>query len=607
MKEYQTTLIKPLEEASPNLLTGQARATEFIDGIRKGTVSGEFFVYTSEFSGRAFALVHFHEFVSGKSSLFKPLRAFGISDTLNFIVTSDRKLYVPTKIYNVLQSVSESKPAVPVPSTMESSILGLIDYMTGTVYSAAKTAGIEFGGVECTIENFSDFQLLDKAWSLGIYGTIAVTYTTMVPTENTYDLYTYTRDGHAPQTLAQLRGCAEVRAVSVLDSGPYVEVYDTPGADTIRILAVAAALRSVLKIPDSDKLKIVRIPVSKSAGPTTLLTPVCPEKEPVCDELSRTRFATAYGFKFKGMATAADFEVESIREAYKDDPIAQELYKAVPEFYADIDLKNYKRMIAGIASGAIRTAMFFGESGTGKSTVARAMFNAIGIPYAVLNCSVNIEESDIVGTMIPNPEKKCADDPEFIWKDGILTVAARYGYGIVIEEINFARPGVLGLLNSLLDDAHTLYLPNGESVVAHKNFRMIATGNLGYEGTNRLNAALVNRFNVVHTFDTPNERETMQILKNRTGFENTEQLQKLYNAVVVLRKYIKDQNLSGTVSLRQLLNLVQCGAYYRTMNDAFVDIVLQGALLEYPEYFTEFRTTVLKTLGLDFTMSLPEG
>ena len=284
-------------------------------------------------------------------------------------------------------------------------------------------------------------------------------------------------------------------------------------------------------------------------------------------------------------------DIDAIKESYKEDSFAQQLYKQVHEYYDTFDLKELSNTVKGFATGDIYSMMFIGESGTGKSTAARVIPYRCGFPYISVNFCVNIEESDLIGSMIPNPEKSKTEDPEFIWQDGLLTKAIRNGYTAVLEEINFARPGVLGKLNSLLDENRQIDLPNGEIVKAHPNFRMIATCNISYEGTNRFNKALINRFEVVHEFKDLEKLKAFEVIKSRTKITDEGKLSKVYTVYELLKKFSKEQNLDTVISIRQLLNLFRQGRYYATAYDAIVDILINGAFIELPEYKERFLDT----------------
>lgn len=306
----------------------------------------------------------------------------------------------------------------------------------------------------------------------------------------------------------------------------------------------------------------------------------------------------AFGVDIKGSAIAVDPDV--IRESYADDTYAQQLYEQVQDYYDTFELGNLTNTVPGFAKGDIYAMLFTGSSGTGKSTSARVIPYKCGIPYISVNFSVNIEESDLFGSMIPNPTKKDASEPEFIWQDGIITKAIRNGYCAILEEINFARPGVLGKLNSLLDENRQIDLPTGEIVKAHKNFRMIATCNIAYEGTNRLNKAFINRFEQIVNFENPTTDKLIEIIKTRTGYAKNDNIVKILDVYNAVHKFSTEQNLDLVVSVRQLLTIFRQGKYYKSAQEAVENIIVNGAFIEVPEYMDLFKKSVLTAFDLKF-------
>ena len=305
---------------------------------------------------------------------------------------------------------------------------------------------------------------------------------------------------------------------------------------------------------------------------------------------------------FKGSTLKTEGGVDSLKELYDKDIYAQELFKQVQPYYETFDLKDLTGIVKGVANGVIYSMLFEGESGTGKSTAARVIASRCGLPFVAINCSTNIEESDIFGAMIPNPEKSSADDAEFVWQDGPLTKAIRYGYVGIIEELGFGRPGVLGKINSLLDEARQIDLPNGEVLKAHKNFRLIATTNIGYEGTNRLNKALVNRFEICKKFTDLDDKEAKAVIMSRTGYSSIDKINKIFDVYKAIKKYSDEQNLGLVISIRQLLNLFKQGKYYRNARDAINNLLLNQAFLEEPDHLKYFSDTVLGAFDLTFKL-----
>ncbi|CAI5953539.1 unnamed protein product, partial [Closterium sp. NIES-65] len=91
----------------------------------------------------------------------------------------------------------------------------------------------------------------------------------------------------------------------------------------------------------------------------------------------------------------------------------------------------------------------------------------------------------------------------FEWVDGPLVRAMRCGDVVMLDEISLADDSVLERLNSVLETKRTLVLaekggPEAEHIVAHPDFRLIATMNPGGDyGKKELSPALRNRFTEV--------------------------------------------------------------------------------------------------------------
>lgn len=349
---------------------------------------------------------------------------------------------------------------------------------------------------------------------------------------------------------------------------------------------------------DTDKLlysKDVEILVSNDASKFENFL----EKYPQITENTNKDVYKGY---FKGSTLKFDGGISTLEDMYAHDKYAQELYKQVQPYYKDFDLKDLTGIVKGVSKGEIYSMLFEGESGTGKSTAARVIASRCGIPFVAINCSTNIEESDIFGTMIPNPEKSSTEDAEFIWKDGPLTKAVRYGYVGIIEELGFARPGILGKLNSLLDESRQIDLPNGEVLKAHPNFRIIGTTNIGYEGTNRLNKAFINRFEVCKKFTDLSDKELKSIIISRTNYDNQEKINKILDIYRAIKKYSDEQNLGLVISIRQLLTIFKQGKYYKSAKDAVGNLLLNQAFLEEPEHLKHFTDTVLSAFDTSFKL-----
>lgn len=297
--------------------------------------------------------------------------------------------------------------------------------------------------------------------------------------------------------------------------------------------------------------------------------------------------------------------VGNMKDQYDGDKYAQSLYAKDLPYYDTFPLGSIANLVKGVtSSGASQVySMFFkGGTGTGKSTAARVIFHKAGLPWISINCSTNIDEADIFGCMVPNPEKASADDPEFVWKDGPATKCIRNGYGLIVEEANGARPGVLLKFNSLLDEARQIELGNGEVLKAHPNFRIVFTANIAYEGTNELNMALVDRFDTIVEFKDMSRTDAISTIQKRTGYADTAKIEKVYGVYEAIKKYSNENNLGLAVSIRRLLCIFTKGKYFKTARDAVENMLLEHAFIRDDDHKAYFVNDVLPSFDLNFKL-----
>jgi len=142
--------------------------------------------------------------------------------------------------------------------------------------------------------------------------------------------------------------------------------------------------------------------------------------------------------------------------------------------------------------------LLFGEAGVGKTTSAEWIASKLGLPYSEIPSNSAMDYSQVVGTLLPNPETGILE-----WRDGSALRVIREGGVLLIGEINTLAKNVSQFLMSLLDDRrHVTIMENGgEVVTAHENLLIIADMNPNYRGTSLLNEAWKDRFEIKVEFD----------------------------------------------------------------------------------------------------------
>jgi hypothetical protein len=131
-----------------------------------------------------------------------------------------------------------------------------------------------------------------------------------------------------------------------------------------------------------------------------------------------------------------------------------------------------------------------------------------GIPYYSVPCDISIDPTALFGKMMPTEEMG-----KFRWNDGPVTELVRYGGVLNISEVNSMPPKIAFSLFQVLDHRRAISLlgHNGEVVEAHPDLLVVADMNPNYLGTNAMNTAFVNRFDLKIDWGYLNEIESQLV------------------------------------------------------------------------------------------------
>ncbi|CRG88960.1 hypothetical protein PISL3812_05995 [Talaromyces islandicus] len=173
--------------------------------------------------------------------------------------------------------------------------------------------------------------------------------------------------------------------------------------------------------------------------------------------------------------------------------------------------KNLKNLLR--ASSTRRFPILLqGPTSSGKTSMVEYLAKVSGNKFVRINNHEHTDLQEYLGSYVST------DDGSLRYQEGVLVEALRYGYWIVLDELNLAPSDVLEALNRLLDDNRELFLPETQEVIhPHPNFMLFATQNPAglYGGRKVLSRAFRNRFLELHFDDIP-EDELEFILKERT-------------------------------------------------------------------------------------------
>lgn len=203
-------------------------------------------------------------------------------------------------------------------------------------------------------------------------------------------------------------------------------------------------------------------------------------------------------------------EIISSHNRDYDDRIKSKIPKEPKVKYLDNEEVNALK----ISYGALKMGWHIlarGPKGSGKNEFTKTLAWIYQKPLYDLTFNRDIDKIDLQGgNTLEAVEEGGVTKNTIKFAPEILLEAMENGGLFVADEINFAEPGILGLLNPITDTRGSIQVPGYRKVESKKGFCLIGTMNEGYEGTNELNQALNDRF--IHIpFKAP--RKIYNILK----------------------------------------------------------------------------------------------
>jgi MoxR-like ATPase len=138
-----------------------------------------------------------------------------------------------------------------------------------------------------------------------------------------------------------------------------------------------------------------------------------------------------------------------------------------------------------------RNVLLTGDAGTGKTSSARNYAAERGLPFVVIECTQQITDSVTQGRYVPTGIGNSTK-----WKYSQLATAIQRPSVILINELTRMTPKAASLFLRLLEERELLIEPLNEVIKVHPDVLFIADQNtgLGYTGTSKQDAALIDRF-----------------------------------------------------------------------------------------------------------------
>ena len=259
----------------------------------------------------------------------------------------------------------------------------------------------------------------------------------------------------------------------------------------------------------------------------------------------------------------------SIKQTFGiDTKMEVDAFSKKSELVPEID-KDYvfdKDTTLAILSGFLhnKKVIVHGYHGTGKSTHITQIAARLNWPCVRINLDSHISRIDLIGKdAISLKDGKQITE----FKEGILPWSFQNPVALVFDEYDAGRSDVMFVLQRILEsDGYFTLLDKNKVVKQNKYFRLFATANtigLGdttglYTGTQQINQAQLDRWEIVTSLNYLSEEKEMKIILSKNKkLDNPNGKEKISNMIKVAsltRKGFIAGDISTVMSPRTVLN-----------------------------------------------------
>ena len=233
----------------------------------------------------------------------------------------------------------------------------------------------------------------------------------------------------------------------------------------------------------------------------------------------------------------------------------------VPTLYSNyVPFGNFEDLNRIIGSNKFYPVFITGQSGNGKTMSVEQVCAKLKRKFVCISMTPETDESDLLGNYV-------LMNGEMVWRDGPVTVAARQGAVLCIDEIDYGAQN-LSCLQRVLEGKPFLLKKKNEVIAPAAGFTIIATANTKGKGsddgrfmfTNVLNEAFLERFPI--TFEqgwapNPVEKKIVKKELSSEGRADDEFADNLVTWADAIRKTFEDGGCDEVISTRRLVHIAK--------------------------------------------------
>jgi cobaltochelatase CobS len=222
-----------------------------------------------------------------------------------------------------------------------------------------------------------------------------------------------------------------------------------------------------------------------------------------------------------------------------------------------------------------RRVMIQGYHGTGKSTHIEQTAARLNWPCVRVNLDSHISRIDLIG----KDAIRLRDGKQVTeFHEGILPWALRNPVAIVFDEYDAGRPDVMFVIQRILEfDGRLTLLDQNRVITPNPWFRLFATTNtvgLGdtsglYHGTQAINQAQMDRWNIVVALNYLAPEVEQQIVKSKTPATDDKLIADMVKVAELTRQGFINGDISTVMSPRTVITWAQNAAIFGSTGFAF--------------------------------------